>query len=98
MSPDLGRFIQPDPIGFKGDASNLYRYCGNDWANRSDPMGLFSPEAHDEIFEYSLNGYAPKDDVSALQRMSRDFDRKTGNDPKMVNAHAMRMPGQLKGD
>jgi RHS repeat-associated protein len=40
MSPDLGRFIQPDPIGFKGDASNLYRYCGNDWANRTDPMGL----------------------------------------------------------
>ncbi len=40
MSPDLGRFLQPDPIGFKGDASNLYRYCGNDWANRGDPMGL----------------------------------------------------------
>ena len=39
MSPDLGRFLQPDPIGFKGDGSNLYRYCGNDWANRSDPMG-----------------------------------------------------------
>jgi len=40
MSPDLGRFLQPDPIGFKGDGSNLYRYCGNDWANRTDPMGL----------------------------------------------------------
>ena len=40
MSPDLGRFLQPDPIGFKGDASNLYRYCGNDWANRSDLSGL----------------------------------------------------------
>ncbi|MDQ2947624.1 MAG: RHS repeat-associated core domain-containing protein, partial [Acidobacteriota bacterium] len=40
MSPDLGRFLQPDPIGFKGDSSNLYRYCGNDWANRSDPTGL----------------------------------------------------------
>ena len=39
LSP-LGRFIQPDPIGFKGDASNLYRYCGNDWANRTDPTGL----------------------------------------------------------
>jgi RHS repeat-associated protein len=44
MSPDLGRFIQPDPIGFKGDASNLYRYCGNDWANRSDPMGTMPAE------------------------------------------------------
>src|SRR5439155_16662418 len=43
MSPDLGRFLQPDPIGFKGDASNLYRYCGNDWANRTDPMGLIAP-------------------------------------------------------
>jgi RHS repeat-associated protein len=39
MSPNLGRFLQPDPIGFKGDASNLYRYCGNDWANGNDPMG-----------------------------------------------------------
>ena len=39
MSPDLGRFLQPDPIGFKGDSSNLYRYCGNDWANKTDPMG-----------------------------------------------------------
>jgi RHS repeat-associated protein len=42
-SPALGRFLQPDPIGFKGDASNLYRYCGNDWANRTDPMGLEGP-------------------------------------------------------
>src|SRR5438309_3087597 len=40
MSPDLGRFLQPDPIGFKGDSSNLYRYCGNDWANKTDLTGL----------------------------------------------------------
>ena len=46
MSPDLGRFLQPDPIGFKGDASNLYRYCENDWANKTDPMGLESVEPH----------------------------------------------------
>jgi hypothetical protein len=25
-----------DPIGFKGDWSNLYRYVGNDWGNRAD--------------------------------------------------------------
>ena len=41
MSPDLGRFLQPDPIGFKGDASNLYRYVGNNWSSRTDPMGLY---------------------------------------------------------
>jgi RHS repeat-associated protein len=40
--PALGRFIQPDPIGFKGDSGNLYRYCGNDPVDRSDPMGLLS--------------------------------------------------------
>lgn len=49
MSPDLGRFLQPDPIGFKGDGSNLYRYCGNDWANRTDPMGLRTEVAGDLV-------------------------------------------------
>src|SRR6266849_4338380 len=53
MSPDLGRFLQPDPIGFKGDSSNLYRYCGNDWANRTDPMGLFYVSA-DPLFQVKL--------------------------------------------
>jgi RHS repeat-associated protein len=38
--PGWGRFLQTDPIGFKGDASNLYRYCGNDPVDRSDPLGL----------------------------------------------------------
>jgi RHS repeat-associated protein len=45
MSPELGRFLQPDPIGFKGDSSNLYRYCGDDPINRSDPTGLIDPSA-----------------------------------------------------
>jgi hypothetical protein len=44
MHPDLGRFMQPDPIGFAADASNLYRYCGNNPANLTDPFGLETPE------------------------------------------------------
>jgi RHS repeat-associated protein len=36
----LGRFLQPDPTGFAGDPSNLYRYCGGDPVNRSDASGL----------------------------------------------------------
>jgi RHS repeat-associated protein len=46
MYPRLGRFLQPDPIGFKGDMSNLHRYCHNDPENFADPMGLveYNPE------------------------------------------------------
>jgi RHS repeat-associated protein len=40
-SPVLNRFLQTDPIGFAGDALNLYRYCGDDPVDRSDPMGLY---------------------------------------------------------
>jgi RHS repeat-associated protein len=46
MSPDVGRFLQPDPIGFKGDAGNLYRYCHNDPVDFSDPSGLFDLWGH----------------------------------------------------
>lgn len=35
----------PDPTGFKGDASNLDRYRGNDPIDKSDPMGLENPAA-----------------------------------------------------
>jgi len=38
-SPDIGRFLQPDPIDFNGDPTNLYRYCGNNPVTRSDPDG-----------------------------------------------------------
>src|SRR6266545_6583311 len=55
MSPDLGRFLQPDPIGFKGDASNLYRYCGNDWANKTDLLGLDSLNLFIPGSDYSKN-------------------------------------------
>jgi len=35
----LGRFLQPDPIGYAADL-NLYRYCGNNPVNWVDPWGL----------------------------------------------------------
>jgi RHS repeat-associated protein len=42
--PSLGRFLQNDSMGFGGGDSNLFRYCGGDPVNRSDPYGLTDSE------------------------------------------------------
>ncbi len=39
-SPDIGRFLQTDPIRFFGDPTNLYRYVQNNPQNWQDPLGL----------------------------------------------------------
>jgi RHS repeat-associated protein len=39
-SPSIGRFLQPDPLGYDGGDLNLYAYVGNDALNATDPMGL----------------------------------------------------------
>jgi RHS repeat-associated protein len=41
-SPDIGRFLQTDPIDFDRDSTNLYRYCGNNPLTNADPFGLWT--------------------------------------------------------
>ncbi len=41
---DIGRFLQPDPIGYT-DGLNMYAYCGNNPINFVDPFGLCKDSA-----------------------------------------------------
>ncbi|MDP3506446.1 MAG: RHS repeat-associated core domain-containing protein [Candidatus Melainabacteria bacterium] len=41
-SPKLGRFLQPDPIGYASRDLNLYAYVGNSPLTFTDPMGTMS--------------------------------------------------------
>jgi hypothetical protein len=38
--PKIGKWISADPIGFKGEDANLYRYVGNSPTRNIDPRGL----------------------------------------------------------
>ncbi len=43
--PALGRFLQTDPSGFEAGDMNLFRYCGDDPVDGSDPTGLIDTSA-----------------------------------------------------
>jgi RHS repeat-associated protein len=51
-SPELGRFLQPDPVGFNAGDYNLYRYVGNDPVNRIDPLG--SDDSGHAVFDVAV--------------------------------------------
>ncbi len=60
-SPLLGRFLQNDPLGFDAGDNNLYRYCGNNPTNASDPDGTDAIAQHDGGYIYVLrSGLNPK--------------------------------------
>ncbi len=60
--PTIGRFITPDPIGFLGGDTNLYRYVGNDPVNFIDYSGFSAQATGGAVnhFQKALQKNAPK--------------------------------------
>jgi RHS repeat-associated protein len=89
-SPTLQRFVSEDPVGFAGGNANLYGYVDNSPTNADDPLGLWSPAAHDKILDHALSGCATPSDIKAIQDASKDFDRRTGGGRGFSPVHSMR--------
>jgi hypothetical protein len=52
FQPNLGRWMQIDPIAFEGGDANLYRAFSNGPNERLDPAGLDDDADKDERYEY----------------------------------------------
>jgi RHS repeat-associated protein len=55
--PELGRFLQTDPIGFDAGDMNLFRYCGDDSVDGSDPTGLLDTSASSNFWGNLMRFY-----------------------------------------
>ncbi|MFN2622854.1 MAG: RHS repeat-associated core domain-containing protein, partial [Chthoniobacterales bacterium] len=76
--PQWGRFLQTDPIGFRGDSSNLYRYCGNNGISGADPSGLghsSKPDPQKRVDGNTGNGGEATTDRQVVSGAPVDFDR-----------------------
>jgi RHS repeat-associated protein len=83
-SSDIGRFLQPDPTGFGGDPTNLYRYCGNNPLNFADPFGddaiitQPSPNVINIKMFFTFTGFTPQQEATFLSAPQYYFPNQFG--------------------
>jgi RHS repeat-associated protein len=76
LARSTGAYLSPDPVRSSSTAARPYVYARSEPLRHIDPLGLWSPLAHDIIFAYALIDRSDSD-VAAIMKESRDFDRST---------------------
>ncbi|MCX6878581.1 MAG: hypothetical protein NTW21_32920 [Verrucomicrobia bacterium] len=87
-----GRWLSRDPVAENG-GMNLYGYADNNPINRFDPLGLWSPQAHDALLQHAFEGKIPQREIDILKWASAGFDVLTFQE-KYSNMHCMGTKGQ----
>jgi RHS repeat-associated protein len=83
--PELGRFLQPDPVEFAASDYNLYRYCHNDPVNKSDPTGMREQIAVEIMRDRMWDMACRMDSGNSLQGESDGFPN--GHDHTAMGTH-----------
>ncbi len=78
-SPQLGRFLQTDPVGYKADL-DLYAYVGNDPVDRTDPSG--NTEVDITVERTSVSAHSTQGTITA------------SNGKQSYSAHSLEPPGK----
>ena len=97
--PTTGRFINEDPISYAGLDLNLYRYVSNNPVNGTDPGGLWTKPAHNDLIDHTFNEnlndyWLPLRERKILEEGSARVDNRGAIDPLFANEHAMAREGQ----
>lgn len=77
--------------------ANRFGYSGGNSLTRSDAYGLWSPAAHDKLFEYAFSGRMSASDVDILKSSSRQFDKDTQSGD-LSYMHSMARKNQSPND
>jgi len=73
---DTGRWTAKDPIGFKGNNTDLFSYCRNNVINRTDRFGLW-----DYASEHGTNGEGLTEYISGIEnQVDQAFNDIAGRD------------------